>query len=216
MIYSVETKDQREYYSSAYEIVGDDEDIQQFSNALASLALEAVASGMISDKESYRFLRSLSKNVISVRDVPVLEKILEERFVLENERLRTLTRAAIAGALVSEDLMKEYKSLSAFSFDENCSWVNSDGLDLTINDDNGSLETIRRPIDSGYEEHEIAIAEELGLESSAFQFELVSDEYGLKPVVKSDRQHLSLGNIDDNGVFVPVVTVLDPSHPAVN
>jgi hypothetical protein len=152
-----------------------------------------------------------------------LKKLIEDESTHSEEICEQILKLIEEG-LLPEDFLGNYiKAESKFSW-RDTTIVNRDGLISTI-DSYGDLvptvESVGEMCDDKSYAFQIAIV--LGMVVCATQTELVfvkdpdpdMGEFVLHPTLASDREHLSLGRFDSEGVFIPVLTVLNKEHPAV-
>jgi hypothetical protein len=137
--------------------------------------------------------------------------------VIENpdkaiDKLRARTAAQAAGGNLT---VKQYLKQAALL-------TELEDTDLTLIDKNGLLANaqngrIQTAIHSVYTEAEVPIqqlATKHHAHHYAWQAEVIYDEASNEYYLQSDRQHVQIGNLVEDGSFEPVLTILDSQHTA--
>jgi len=185
-------------------------------NALAITGIKSGAANTISD--FYEFGEVGRGSFLD------LKKLIEDEESLSEEVCEEILRL-IEDGLLPEDFLEKYLNAEAkFSWNE-ATIVNKEGLISTI-DSYGDLVPTVKNVGEMCDDNSYAfqMAIKLGLVVCATQTELIfikdpypdADEFAQHPTLLSDREHVSLGILDSEGVFMPVLTVLDRDHPAIS
>ncbi len=203
-------------FSTAYNLVGSEEEISAFRKNMGSLVLAAIDKGVIEAEQGFQFMYPIpSSDHVLNRDKVLFHELIEDSPALRNDRLRTLLVSAAAGDLAIGGFWAEKVALDNFdpTGSDDINWLTKGGLLARPVNSKLELETAGNiPRMFGQESLEMELATKLGLDTAAYQYELVGND-GLDPEVISEYEHSSLGKLDDDGNFTPVVTVLHHNHP---
>ncbi len=220
MVYIVESENREGFdprFTPAYEFVGEIGEVTRYKQNLASLALSAMKNNSVDGEQGHGFIRELqATNEVSGDDRILFHDLVRSSTDLQNDRARTLIKSAVLGQLTVNALWGELASLEEFfepSGSDNLMWLTENGLDAFLEGDELKVNLNTDIADvHGKDSLEFKTAAELGLNAEAFQYELVR-EGSWQPKVLSDYIHNSLGRLDEDGKYEPVVTVLESNHP---
>lgn len=112
-----------------------------------------------------------------------------------------------------EELMRDCYDSGA----EHPTIVTAEGYDGEMNYETGVLEVYTDDFDPN-DEAQCELGERVGANKRAFSFELVPgdniEEGEPSLFLQSSRCHTTLGKLGIDGAFIPIVTMIDESHPA--
>jgi hypothetical protein len=218
MLYvNVEDPKHPEEYASAVQLVGETEELATAKEQLAACALGVMAAEqeIVPNKVGERFLLELAiGDNISRHAQPMFEAVMSGKG--DEPRRRVMIEKAKRGGLSSAALMEELRTIGSFpDWGEN--YVNTDGL--LLDEPTSHVYTYNLKEEYGNEVDEgdnFAAARAVGATHGAHQRELsyVTEMGQVDLTLPSDREHSSFGIIQD-GVYLPLVTQLDHSHPAI-
>lgn len=194
-------------------------------SALTSIVLSAIHEGVVSLEEGAGLIQSIAWERIS--DEPGLasafRRVAANVHSLVQSRIRVLIAQAAQGALTLDDLERrtsehpsEFENLTDLEshMDTHIKWLTMSGL-LGCPDSEGQIKAKCFPPDHFFyvsDKAEHAEFRQVGVQVMSYQYELI--QTGFEPEFKSARHHISLGNLDETGTYVPTLTLLAPSHPA--
>lgn len=210
-------------YDKIYHLIGEVEETTIFKRNVGSLALEAVNKLMVTPEDAYNLMSSFNEGALGMA-VPfsskdTLDTLVSDSSYLANNRKRRLFDNAMEEGWSINAIWDEFEALREFEFQGAYDssglihWVNRVGYTCFF--DNGEIKPY---IDTEFEEafgagaRETLVARELGLNAFVGQVSLLWP-HPLKPEIKSAFEHTTIGQLDDQGGFESVLTVLESRHP---
>lgn len=192
-----------------------EEHYSRYCEALSRLVLAAVHLGDIGSGDADTLIACIQDRRVPFRFLNVFEMMTGDKhsheYVTERNELH-IAQGAV-GELSTRDVLHELSLSQEIGNDDGIENITADGLH-SLGFSEGTIEPHLYEVDEipHYELELRGLATSVGATAYGYQYELVHRE-GV-PALLSERQHQVLGEIDKKGSFVPLLTVLDSSHPA--